>query len=191
MSLRAVLTLHTADGQPTPPASFKPTGTIHFSDSRNNAFWTPQNPNLSTVSTWFAATIGQFPSAGQDNVSATYAGDANFQATNNTAAPLQVGVPNSDHFTRYIYWVYNDLLGRTPEAGGAAFWLGQLNAGVPRPAVATALVFSNEYRADVISDMYQQFLNRSTDAGGLNFWVNQVAVGGDLRVVPVHADQLT
>ena len=62
-----------------------------------------------------ASTFGQFPSPGSDNVFATYAGNANFAASNNTAAPLQVGVPNTDHFTRYVYWVYNDLLGRTPD----------------------------------------------------------------------------
>jgi hypothetical protein len=176
MPLRVQLTL--TAGQPTPPAGMAPTGTIHFSDSRANAFWTPQDPGIvASGSGWAVNTVGQFPAAGQDNVSASYAGNANFAAINNSTSPLQVGVPNADHNTRYIYWVYNDLLGRGPDTAGLNFWVGQLNGGVPRPAVATSLVYSNEYRGDVIAGMYQDFLNRGTDSGGLNYWVGRVAAG--------------
>src|SRR5262249_14496377 len=42
MPLKAMLTL--AAGQPTPPAGFAPTGTVHFTDSRGIGFWTPQDP---------------------------------------------------------------------------------------------------------------------------------------------------
>jgi hypothetical protein len=152
-----------------------PTGTVVFHDTLNTAFWTPQTAGLS--GSGVASTFGQFPSPGSDNVFATYAGNANFAASNNTAAPLQVGVPNTDHNTRYVYWVYNDLLGRSPDTAGVNYWASLLNSGVPRPTVAWALVNSNEYRGDVLGSMYQQFLGRSIDATGLAYWTNQVAGG--------------
>src|SRR5262249_14459817 len=119
----------------------------------------------------------QFTSPGQDNVSASFAGSTNFAAANNTGAPMILGVPNTDHNTRYVYWVYNDLLGRSPDPAGAAYWPALLNSGTPRSPVARALVNSTEYRNEVISGMYADFLNRPTDTAGLNYWVTQVAFG--------------
>ena len=99
-------------------------------------------------------------------------------------------MPNTDHNTRYVYWVYNDLLGRSPDTAGVNYWASLLNSGVPRPTVAWALVNSNEYRGDVLGGMYQQFLGRSIDATGLAYWTNQVAGGMTLRAVPVVAHRL-
>jgi hypothetical protein len=77
----------------------------------------------------------------------------------------------------YVTQVYQDLLGRAPDAAGSAYWVNLLTSGVPRPAVASALVVSNEYRGLVIGGMYQQYLGRSPDAAGLAYWVGQVGAG--------------
>ena len=110
-------------------------------------------------------------------MSASYPGNANFSAVNNTATPLAVGVPNTDHNTRYVFWAYNDLLGRPPDAGGASYWAGLLNSGVPRSTVSWALVNSAEYRGAVLGSYYRKFLGRSIDPTGLNYWVGQVGAG--------------
>ena len=39
-------------------------------------------------------------------------------------------MPNTDHNTRYVYWVYNDLLGRSPDTAGVNYWASLLNSGV-------------------------------------------------------------
>ena len=92
-----------------------PTGNVVFHDTPAHTFFTPQTAGLS--GSGVASTFGQFPSPGSDNVFVTYPGNANFAASSNTTSPLQVGVPNTDHNTRYVYWVYNDLLGRSPDTG--------------------------------------------------------------------------
>ena len=79
--------------------------------------------------------------------------------------------PNS----AYVQTVFRNLLGRTVDAGGLAYWTGVLDSGVPRSTVSWALVNSTEYRSNVISGMYRTFLNRNTDTAGLNYWVGQVA----------------
>ena len=81
--------------------------------------------------------------------------------------------PNS----AYVQTVFRNLLGRTVDPGGLAYWTGVLDSGVPRSTVSWALVNSTEYRANVISGMYRTFLNRNTDTAGLNYWVGQVANG--------------
>ena len=79
--------------------------------------------------------------------------------------------------TAYVQRVYQDLVGRAPEAAGMSYWTGVLNSGIPRAAVAWALVTSDEYRSGVIGRMYQQYLGRASDAGGLAYWVGQVGAG--------------
>ena len=85
-------------------------------------------------------------------------------------------VPSSP-VASYVQRVYQDLLGRAPDPAGLGYWSALLSSGTPRPAVAWALVTSDEYRGDVIGAMYRQFLGRATDAGGLDYWVGRVDSG--------------
>src|SRR5207253_11250738 len=72
---------------------------------------------------------------------------------------------------RYVWQVYFDLLQRTVDPGGLAYWAGQLDDGLPREQMATALVHSDEYLATIVRPAYVQFLGRDAEATGLAFWI--------------------
>jgi hypothetical protein len=97
-------------------------------------------------------------------------------AVGRSSTPL-ASVQSATPSESYVTHVYSDLLGRAPDSGGLGYWSDLLGSGVPRPAVAWALVTSDEYRGDVIAEMYQQYLQRSVDAGGQAYWVAQVRGG--------------
>ena len=64
------------------------------------------------------------------------------------------------------------MLGRDVDPGAYSYWLGALNSGTPRSALAMALASSPEYRSDVISGtptiqgFYMEYLGRPSDAAG-------------------------
>jgi hypothetical protein len=72
----------------------------------------------------------------------------------------------------WLVGLYADLLGRDPDAGGLAYWLGRLGAGESRTAVASGFLQSTEYCTAVITGLYEQLLGREPDPGGLANWVN-------------------
>jgi hypothetical protein len=45
----------------------------------------------------------------------------------------------------YVFDLYRGLLGREPESGGFAYWVGQLNAGADRYSVLMSFLYSQEY----------------------------------------------
>jgi hypothetical protein len=45
----------------------------------------------------------------------------------------------------YVFDLYRGLLGRDPESGGFAYWVGQLNAGADRYSVLMSFLYSQEY----------------------------------------------
>jgi hypothetical protein len=77
--------------------------------------------------------------------------------------------------------VYQDLLGRLPDAGGLAYWSGLIDSGQPRYPIALNLTSSTEYVGDSVQAQYQRYLHRSTDgtltSGGEGFWVSYIAHG--------------
>jgi hypothetical protein len=75
---------------------------------------------------------------------------------------------------------------RTPDAGGLAFWVANLDQGMPREVALTAFMFSTEFanftkavfgitgaRAEVntVVDFYRGLLARLPDDGGFAFWL--------------------
>ena len=64
-----------------------------------------------------------------------------------------------------------------PDAGGEAFWDGQLAAGASRYRVALGFFNSAEYDTDLVESYYQKFLNRPADPGGLSDWVGAMESG--------------
>jgi len=78
--------------------------------------------------------------------------------------------------------LYQELLDRTPEASGAAYWVGQLAAGVPRRDAALAFYQSLESRQTRVTGLYQALLGRDPDRGGRDHWAGVLADGHDLRL---------
>jgi hypothetical protein len=82
--------------------------------------------------------------------------------------------------TAYITALYQDILGRAPEAAGLAFWQSQLQTGSsennrsPRQNVALGILTSDEARLIVINHYYNTLLHRGPDPAGQQFWLGQL-----------------
>jgi uncharacterized delta-60 repeat protein len=72
----------------------------------------------------------------------------------------------------FVIHVYLDLLQRSPEPNGLAFWAGMLDQGMSRTDVVTRIESSGEYRTLVVQGMYGHWLGRAADPAGLSGWVN-------------------
>ncbi len=78
---------------------------------------------------------------------------------------------------RYVSLVYQDLLQRTADSFGLAYWSQQLDQGLPRTQFVQQVEASQEYRTDVVQSLYRQFLGRSADVTGLSVWVGFLGQG--------------
>ncbi len=82
----------------------------------------------------------------------------------------------------FLIRVYQNVLGRSPDAAGYTYWLGQLNAGMPRGQVMTAFSESTENQnatanSLLITMTYVGMLRRSPEAGGYAWWLAEVNAG--------------
>ena len=109
-------------------------------------------------------------------------------------ARFGTGLSNNDFVTR----IYQNVLGRDPEAGGLAFWRdnldgnrmtrGQTLAGISESAEnragTTAQVASGIWDVSEtsmqVARLYDTALGRLPDAGGLGFWTRAIDNGGRL-----------
>jgi hypothetical protein len=98
-----------------------------------------------------------------------------------TPAPVVTTVSPVESFVTHAYY---DLVNRPADAGGKAYWVGQVNAGKSHASVASAMIGTNDYRTRVVADAYLATLGRYVDPGGLQFWTGYLANGG-------HLEQLT
>jgi hypothetical protein len=64
--------------------------------------------------------------------------------------------------------LYGDLLHRGPDPGGQAIAVTALNEGVSRQAVAAAMLSSDEFYLDLVTNLYTLFLQRQPDPFGFN-----------------------
>jgi hypothetical protein len=84
---------------------------------------------------------------------------------------------------------YKAAFGRAPDAGGLAFWTGQLDAGTTVQAMTGAFAASAEFQTaygsvdndGFVEALYQNALDREADAGGLDFWTGQLDSGAQTR----------
>jgi hypothetical protein len=88
------------------------------------------------------------------------------------------GTPGS-----FVTAIYGDLLGRAPDPGGLASWVGLLNAGASRGAVVGGILYSNEYETKFVEGEYAHLLDRAADPGGLAGWVSALAGGASYEQV--------
>lgn len=102
-----------------------------------------------------------------------------------TAAPKPVGEGyNEAAIKGFITRLYQNILGREPEAEGMQYWYNQLVTGAKDAAtVASNFVFSKEFENLKLSDdeflerMYITFLGRGSDVEGKAFWQNYLNYG--------------
>ena len=100
---------------------------------------------------------------------------------------------------QYLIRAYEGIMGRGPDAGGYAYWLGQMEAGVSRAYLISGFLTSNEFDAlcrnyginkgsyssseprdqnvgvtGFVSRLYTKLLGRMFDENGLNYWCSVV-----------------
>ncbi len=84
-----------------------------------------------------------------------------------------------------VYRLYETTLGRAPDAGGLASYMGALQGGASVASIVQDFIGSQEYLDDFgtmsntqfVTELYQNGLGRSPDAGGLQTWVNALGAG--------------
>ena len=84
---------------------------------------------------------------------------------------------------QFVELIYQNIMGRSPDAGGLAFWTDELNSGRrTRGQVMLEFSESPEYQQTssnevYVTMMYIGMLRRSPEEGGFNFWVNYLDSG--------------
>lgn len=87
--------------------------------------------------------------------------------------------------------LYVATLGRSPDKGGLAYWVNQVNTGAMTIADVAASFFAQpeteaKYPAGTTNEsfviaVYHNALNRAPDTAGLNYWVDQLNTGSATR----------
>ena len=121
-------------------------------------------PDYSGLNFW----IGYYRAGNSlDAISNAFAGSAEFQS--------RYGALDNAGF---VNLVYQNVLGRAPDAGGFAYWKGRLDGGfMTRGQVMLGFSESEEFRLSsdskvYVTMMYFGMLRRAPDQGGFDFWVN-------------------
>lgn len=106
-----------------------------------------------------------------------------------SAAPMQVAqdlVQSSDYRAHVVETAYETYLGRSADADGSQYWVGQMANGVTKEQMEADFIGSPEYINDHggagqgwVSGMYEDLLGREPDAAGLQYWDAQLAAGAD------------
>jgi uncharacterized repeat protein (TIGR03803 family) len=76
----------------------------------------------------------------------------------------------------FVEGLYEDFLGRYPDASGWAFWVSEIPI-LGRQGVANDIARSQEGLDHVVNQIYLAFLNRSADPGGQATYVSQLQSG--------------
>ncbi len=82
----------------------------------------------------------------------------------------------------YVDLVYENVLGRAPEAEGRAFWIEELGAGLPRGVLMARFSESPEFVSQTdglvrATMLYVGMLRRAPEAEGLEFWAGRIDGG--------------
>lgn len=95
----------------------------------------------------------------------------------------------------FVDLVYQNVLGRSPEAEGRAYWVSQLQAGTPRGQVMVGFSESAEFIGETgtvqpqssseaeVYRLYVAFFLRPPDQAGFDYWVSVRAGGASLSQI--------
>jgi hypothetical protein len=95
---------------------------------------------------------------------------------------------SSEYFRRsggtaegWVTDLYDEVLGRAPDAAGLAYWVRR-SAAIGRDRVAASFYESPESRRTRVRSLYDHLLDRSPDPSGLAHWSARVQREGDLAL---------
>lgn len=128
----------------------------------------PDDPGLSY---WLEVNRGGY---GLASISTEFANSPEFA---NTYGDLDDGA--------FVDLVYLNVLRRTPDPSGRAYWMDQLDDGMTRGQLMLAFSESLEYRNATnpriaVRAAYKGLLNREPDPSGWDYWESHYQVGGSL-----------
>lgn len=116
---------------------------------------------------FFGASGGPFATLGAF-FTITYAGGDGNDIVITQLTPRGVTDPSSTYVTA-VYW---ELLNRTPDASGLAYWSDLLNIGrLNRNEVARGVYLSTEHLGALVDGYYRTYLGREADAEGKAGWI--------------------
>lgn len=98
-------------------------------------------------------------------------------------SPEFIGTYGPLNNSQFVTLVYQNVLGRAPDAGGLAYWVARLdNASMTRGQVMVGFSESIEYQQTsynrvFVTMIYYGMLHRMPDQGGFNYWVAQLSGG--------------
>ena len=104
-------------------------------------------------------------------------------------ATVAAGLYASDEFfqqsgsvERFVERLYEEILGRAPDAQGRQYWIDRVNAGTPRLDITRDFYGSLESRRDRVRALYLRFLAREPDPAGMDSWTRVLEGGDDLKL---------
>jgi hypothetical protein len=92
----------------------------------------------------------------------------------------------------FVTNVYHDLLNRSVDPAGLAYWSAQLDAGLARSQFVSDIEASGEYRDDVVLSLYEKYLQRAAEPAALAADRQLLAQGGtdeQLAIMLVGSDE--
>ena len=84
---------------------------------------------------------------------------------------------------KWVRSLYVNLLGRTPEPAGFAYWIGDAKGGKSAESIASGFFNSEELCTNRVTELYKKLLGREPDAGGLRGWVDQLKQGKPMQQI--------
>ena len=126
-----------------------------------------RDPDFGGWQFWFNSLRG---GSRQTDILAAFLASPEFQTTYGNLSNSQ-----------FVDLVYQNVLGRAPDSGGLAFWLGELNNGtITRADLMNGFITSPEYDGNVrpraqANLLYLALLRRSGDPAGLTGWTTALA----------------
>ena len=118
------------------------------------------------------------------------AGWGALQAGSSLASVASSFVASNEFATRYgsldnesfINQIYQNVMGRTADSTGKAYWLQKLEGGASKGDLVLGFTESAEYKAATsakvaMTQNYLGLLGRSPEQGGIDYWLGQQASG--------------
>jgi hypothetical protein len=99
-----------------------------------------------------------------------------------TASPEFMATYGALDDTQFVTLLYQNVLGRAPDAAGLSGWVGLLGSGYTRGQVLIGFSDSAEYQAAMANEvfvtmMYAGMLRRTPEPTGFNGWVGFLDAG--------------
>lgn len=109
-------------------------------------------------------------SGGEEQVQAGIIGSPEFFAT---AAKNHPGMSPA---AAWVTALYNNILGRGPDADGLSYWVNYIQTH-SLGSVVLGFVTSDEYRWMLVNGWFEEYLGRSLEPSGAEYWLQQMKLG--------------